>query len=75
MRKKFAEGIAWGEAKKELFELINAELSEARVRYNELMTDSDYIEQILLKGAERAREHSSSLLDKVRKAVGIAPIC
>ncbi len=75
MRKKFADGIAWGEAKKELFELINVEISEARVRYNELMADSDYIEQVLLKGAERAREHSSSLLAKVRKAVGIAPIC
>ena len=74
MRKKFSEGIAWGEAKKELFELIDAELSEARLRYNELMADSGHIEQVLLKGAERAREQSSNLLAKVRKAVGIAPI-
>ena len=74
MRKKFSEGIAWGEAKKELFELIDAELTEARLRYNELMADSGHIEQVLLKGAERAREQSSNLLAKVRKAVGIAPI-
>jgi tryptophanyl-tRNA synthetase len=34
MRKAFAEGIAWGEAKKQLFELINEELrgSAGRVR-------------------------------------------
>lgn len=74
MRKKFSEGIGWGDAKKELFELINTELSGARERYSELMTNSDHIEKVLLKGAERAREHSTSLLDKVRKAIGIAPI-
>ena len=74
MRNKFSEGIAWGEAKKELFELVNSELSQSRVQYNELMANSDYIEEILLKGAERAREQSATLLAKVRKSVGIASI-
>lgn len=71
MRKDFAEGIAWGEAKKQLFELINAELGEARERYNELMADPAYIESVLQRGAERAREYSVPLLAKVREAVGI----
>ena len=74
MRVKFAEGIAWGEAKKEVFELLNSELNEARSRYNELMDSSDYIEKILLQGAERAREHSTKLITKVRDAVGISSI-
>jgi tryptophanyl-tRNA synthetase len=74
MRVKFAEGIAWGEAKKEVFELLNSELNEARSRYNELMDNSDYIEKILLQGAERAREHSTKLISKVRNAVGISSI-
>jgi len=74
MRDDFTSGIAWGEAKKQLFELVNGELADARVRYNELMDDPAYIESILLKGAERAREHSSALMKKVRKAVGIGAI-
>ena len=74
MRDEFSNGIAWGEAKKQLFELINGELSEARVRYRELMQDPVYIESVLLKGAERAREHSSALMKKVREAVGIGAI-
>jgi tryptophanyl-tRNA synthetase len=74
MRDDFTNGIAWGEAKKQLFELINGELSGARVRYLELMDDPAYIEGILLKGAERAREHSTALMQKVREAVGIGAI-
>tara|TARA_R110000823_G_scaffold130015_17_gene258068 strand:+ start:161 stop:1168 length:1008 start_codon:yes stop_codon:yes gene_type:complete len=74
MRKAFAEGIAWGEAKKQLFELINAELAEAREQYARLMNDPGYIENVLQQGAQRAREHSSSLLAKVRMAVGIDAI-
>ena len=74
MRDDFTNGIAWGEAKKQLFELINGELSDARVRYLELMDDPAYIESILLKGAERAREHSTALMQKVREAVGIGAI-
>ncbi|MEH6591550.1 MAG: tryptophan--tRNA ligase [Halioglobus sp.] len=74
MRQDFAEGIAWGEAKKQLFELVNGELSAARTRYLELMDDPAYIESVLQKGAERAREQSAALMAKVRSAVGIAAI-
>ena len=74
MRSEFENGIAWGEAKKQLFELINEELSEARVRYLQLMEDPDHIESLLQHGAERAREHSAPLMQKVRQAVGISAI-
>lgn len=74
MREQFENGIAWGQAKKELFALINEELSEARKRYEELMADGSYIEQALKKGAQKAREEASVLVSKVRSAVGISPI-
>ncbi|MEZ5504057.1 MAG: tryptophan--tRNA ligase [Halioglobus sp.] len=74
MRQEFANGIAWGEAKRQLFELVNSELAAARARYLQLMDDPDYIESVLLRGAERAREHSTQMLQKVRNAVGIGPI-
>ncbi len=74
MRTEFANGIGWGEAKKQLFELINGELAEARLRYQDLMDDPAHIESVLQKGAERARAHSVPLMQKVRDAVGIGAI-
>lgn len=74
MRQKFAEGIAWGEAKKQLFELVNAELAKPREEYGRLIADPGYIEAVLNAGAERAREHSTPLMAKVREAVGIRPM-
>ena len=39
MRQNYAEGIASGEAKKELFTLVNGQLSEPREKYLELIAD------------------------------------
>lgn len=74
MRREFENGIAWGEAKKQLFELVNNELSEARQRYRELLEDPQYIEATLQQGAERARAISLPLMEQVREAVGISSI-
>ncbi|MFL0809634.1 MAG: tryptophan--tRNA ligase [Agarilytica sp.] len=74
MRKEFENGIAWGEAKKQLFELVNAEISPARERYNALMDDTSEIERTLTLGAEKARDYASPLMEKVRRAVGIRPL-
>jgi tryptophanyl-tRNA synthetase len=74
MRGEFENGIGWGEAKKQLFELVNDELTGARERYNQLMDDPGYIEATLQKGAQRAREISVPLIAKVRDAVGISPV-
>ena len=74
MRKAFEEGIAWGEAKKQLFDLVNEELSAPREEYERLIADPGYIESVLQKGAEKAREHSAPLMAKVREAVGIRPM-
>ncbi|MET0356923.1 MAG: tryptophan--tRNA ligase [Cellvibrio sp.] len=74
MRKAFAEGIAWGEAKKQLFELINAQVGDAREKYEALLANPKHIEDVLQQGAEKARAHSKPLLEKVRAAVGIKKI-
>jgi tryptophanyl-tRNA synthetase len=74
MRSEFKQGIAWGEAKKQLFELVNAELASARERYQQLMDNPEHIEAVLQQGAQRAREYSAPLMQKVREAVGIGPI-
>ena len=74
MRREFENGIAWGEAKKQLFELVNAELAGSRERYQQLMDDPGYVEDVLKKGAERAREYSVPLMEKVRAGVGIGAL-
>jgi tryptophanyl-tRNA synthetase len=74
MREQFEQGIAWGQAKKELFQLINEEIAPARVKYEELMENGDFIEQQLQLGGEKAREDAAVLLKKVREAVGIGKI-
>lgn len=74
MREQFAAGIAWGEAKKQLFELINGQLAEARDKYETLLANPAHIEEVLQKGAEKARAYSKPLLEKVREAVGIRKI-
>lgn len=71
MRQAFTDGIAWGEAKKQLFELINDQVAEARERYEALLADPDHIEEVLQKGAAKARAYSQPLLERLREAVGI----
>jgi len=71
LARRYREGIAWGAMKQELFEYINDILKEPRQRYEELIANPKDIEDILKKGATRAREYSVPFLDKVRKCVGI----
>jgi len=74
MRQQFADGIAWGEAKKQLFELVNDQLQQSRELYNQLIENPAEVEKVLQQGAEKARQHSSALLADVRSAVGIRPL-
>lgn len=71
MRRAYAEGISWGEAKQQLFELINSELAEARERYEALIADPARIERELKRGAERARAVATPFMQQLRDAVGI----
>lgn len=74
MRQAFLDGIAWGEAKKQLFELVNGQVAEARERYEALLASPATIEEELQKGAEKARAISRPFLEKLREAVGIYKI-
>jgi len=71
MRQAFADGIAWGEVKQQLFELVDAELAEPRERYEALINDPPRIEKELKLGAERAREIATPFVQRLRDAVGL----
>ena len=74
IRQRYAEGIAWGEMKQVLFELINEHLTPARERYEALLQEPKYIEQQLQEGAENARAISVPFMKELREAVGISKI-
>ncbi len=75
LARRYREGISWGAAKQELFEYIDAILKDPRTRYDELMKNPSDIEDILKKGALKAREFSVPFLDKIKKSIGIASLC
>jgi tryptophanyl-tRNA synthetase len=74
LRKRYAEGIGWGEMKQFLFEYLNDHLAAPRERYEALLRSPDYIELILQEGAARAREYSVPFLQRIRQAIGIRPV-
>ncbi len=74
IRRRYAEGIAWGEMKQVLFEHINQQITPARERYDALMQAPEHIEEQLQEGAQKARAVSAPFLKELRKAVGISAI-
>ena len=68
---RYADGIAWGEMKQQLFELINDHIHPAREEYERLMGNPAIVEAELLKGAERAREVAARYLAEIRDAIGV----
>ena len=66
-----AGGMGYGEAKQALYELILDHFGEARRRRAELMADPGYIEQVLRRGAERARAEHAAVTARARAAAGL----
>jgi tryptophanyl-tRNA synthetase len=71
LRKAYAEGIAWGDAKQLLFERIDREVAPMRERYHALMADPAKIEAILQAGAQKARAEATPFMGELRHAVGL----
>ena len=70
-RAELVDGLAWGEAKQRLFQLLDNELGEARERYSALITRPADLEDILLAGAAKARKTATPFLGELREAVGL----
>ena len=68
---QYQEGIAWGEAKELLFELLEEKINPFRKNYEELIKDRSGLEKILLLGAQKALVVSTPIIKQVRRAVGI----
>jgi len=63
-------GFGYGNAKQILFEKLMEFFTPYRKKRIELENNLDYIDKVLKDGAQKAREESEKMMDKVRKAVG-----
>ncbi|MBL8278969.1 MAG: tryptophan--tRNA ligase [Pelomonas sp.] len=66
-------GLAWGEAKQQLFALIDGQIGPMRARYESLMANPAELEAILQDGAAKARAIAGPVLRQLREAVGLRP--
>ena len=73
-KEKLEEGISWGDAKEELFQLLDSHLSEPRKEYDKLVQDPANLNQELLLGAKRARELSVPFMSEIRGTLGIGKL-
>jgi len=71
MRNNYLGGnYGYGHAKQALFELIVEKYKDQRSSYNDFIDNPDQIDQLLLMGAEKARETARPILNKVRQKLG-----
>jgi tryptophanyl-tRNA synthetase len=71
LRRAYADGIGWGDAKQILFERIDREVAPMREHYEALLGEPAQIEKILLAGADKARALSRPFMAELRHAVGL----
>ncbi|HEX7240989.1 MAG TPA: hypothetical protein VF263_12025, partial [Longimicrobiaceae bacterium] len=66
-----AGGTGYGDFKKRLFEAVMDHFGPMRARRAELERSPDYVDEVLRKGAQRAREAAAVTMDRVRVAIGL----
>ncbi|MBT7610233.1 MAG: tryptophan--tRNA ligase [Bacteriovoracaceae bacterium] len=67
----YKKGIGWGEAKAELFKVINRELEGPREIYNDLMKNRHQIDEVLVQGRDKVRPKAQKFLNEVKLKVGV----
>jgi len=68
---KMLAGIGWGDAKKELFEVVNRYISPMREKFFYFQEHKDEVDAILQQGAKKARAIAIPCMERVKKAIGV----
>jgi tryptophanyl-tRNA synthetase len=66
-----AGGVGYGHFKQRLFEAMRDHFAPMRARREEILADPGYVDQVLRRGAERARDVAAATMERVRRAVGL----
>jgi len=69
--KRLVAGLGWGDAKKELFEVVNNFIKPMREKFDYYISHKKEVDEILAKGAERARQIARKTLSKIKKSIGV----
>jgi tryptophanyl-tRNA synthetase len=64
---EYKSGIGWGYAKAHLFDQVNDYLKEPRNKYEELMQNTQVLDEVLDRGAAKARAIAQETIKRVRK--------
>jgi len=67
-------GVGYGDLKKRLFVAVWEYFAPFRARRAEFEADPGHVEKILSAGAEKAAAVADSVMQRVRRAVGIGPV-
>lgn len=67
------EGRGYGDLKKDTAEALTEFVTPLRARVDEILSDKAELERTLQKGAEKARETSRPIVEKVYQKVGFLP--
>ena len=67
----FAQSRGYGDLKKRVAEVIIEDLTPIRLRYQDLIKDTDELDSLLYKGADQARSVAQSKLDKMKEVIGL----
>lgn len=70
-RHHFEQGIGYGDAKKELFRVVNTFLEEPRAKYEVYMNNKELLDHILEQGAQKARTIATPFLHEVKEKIGL----
>ncbi|WP_053955157.1 tryptophan--tRNA ligase [Inediibacterium massiliense] len=70
---KMYEGKGYGDFKNDTAEVIIEGLRPIREKYQDLLKNKDYLEEIYVQGAQKAQKASLKTLRKVYKKVGFIP--
>lgn len=65
------DGLAWGEVKTRLANLVESKVAPARARYQALLANPAEVEEILIAGAAKVRLESTPFMARLRDAVGL----
>lgn len=68
---KLAEGMGWGEAKKELFAVANEYIKPMREKYDYYQSHREEVDKILAEGAKKAKDIAKQKIKKVRELIGV----
>ena len=66
-----AGGFGYGDFKQRVFDAYWEYFSQVREKRESLENNLDYVNEVIAKGAQKARVESTKVLDRVRKAVGL----